>query len=85
MEKQRDLVQRAVKTRPASGRTERCSWQRGLRPCRGKSVQQRSYAKDKITINPEPYRVQATARRRSKDLGMFDERGNLTNLLLKGE
>ena len=40
--------------------------------------------KDKITINPNRTEY-GNGKAEIYDLGMFDERGNLTNLLLKGE
>lgn len=40
--------------------------------------------KDRLTINPERTEY-GDGRAEIYDLGMFDERGNLTNLLLKGE
>lgn len=46
--------------------------------------QKRSLMKDKLAINPNRTEY-GNGRAEIYDLGLFDERGNLTNLLLKGE
>ena len=82
MEKQRDLAQRAVKTRPAK-RTDR-TVQLAARPPAMPTKKHSGLMKDKITINPNRSEY-GNGKAEIYDLGMFDERGNLTNLLLKGE